>query len=347
MNAHSPSPDLPIFYSDGYRYQLQTPGHPECPGRVQSIMERLALEGLADGVREPVPAALDDVLAVHAASLLAELEGDYEGALDPNCYHRPKTYETALLAAGGTIQGAVLAVDTGAPTLVLPRPPGHHAGRNFYGGFCYFNNVAVAAEHLLKTAGLARVAIIDIDVHHGNGTAAIFAQRPDVLYVSTHQWGIYPGTGALDDCGSGAGEGFTVNLPLLSGEGAATYDRILSEILIPILHQYQPEALLVSMGLDAHYMDPLAGINLTSQCLSDACLALHAVAQDLCGGRIVYVLEGGYHLDAIAETTAAVVAGLTGRALHKPLKFNRGEQRPANTEALQIYREVQARYWAL
>lgn len=338
---------LPIVYSDLYRYQLQPPGHPECPERVAAIMERLQTEGLADGLCEPAPVSLDDIRAVHSSSLVSRIARDYEGYLDVNCYHGLKTYETALLAAGGTIQGVVIAAETGSPTLVLPRPPGHHAGRDFFGGFCYFNNIAIAAEHLIREKALGRVAIIDIDVHHGNGTAEIFSCRQDVLYISTHEWGIFPGTGSLAECGIGEGEGFTVNLPMPSGEGVATYDEILSGIIIPILRQYRPAAMLVSMGLDAHYMDPLASIQLTSQCLSDACLALNAVAKEVCGGRIVYVLEGGYHLLAIAETTAAVVAGLSGKPLQVPLKFNRGEQCDTNIELLQAYRDVQSRYWVL
>jgi acetoin utilization deacetylase AcuC-like enzyme len=347
MTDEAPVQDLPIVYDDAYRCRLQPPGHPECPQRVEAIMARLALEGLSGRILAPRPADRDDLLAVHSPKLLARIEGDYDGYLDVNCYHHAKTYPTALLAAGGTIQGAVTAVDAGSPALVLPRPPGHHAGRDYYGGFCYFNNIAVAAEYLIRHRGLARVAIVDIDVHHGNGTADIFARRRDVLYISTHQWGIFPGTGALDDCGRAEGEGFTVNLPLPGGEGVATFGRVLSELIEPILRQYRPEAILVSMGLDAHYMDPLASIQLTSQGLSDVCLALDALAHDLCSGRILYVLEGGYHLEAIAETTAALVAGLTGRPLRVPLLFNRGEQREANTGLLGRFTQIQSRYWNL
>ncbi len=338
---------LHIFYHEDYAKEIQTTGHPESPQRATSIMERLEVEGLASNVIKPKAATKEDIMAVHTDDLVATVATNYEGFMDPDTYHRDYTYELALLAAGGTMQGVEKAYKEKTPTLVIPRPPGHHAGKDFCGGFCYFNNVAIAAQDLLDNKGRKKVAIVDVDVHHGNGTADIFSARKDVLYVSTHQWGIFPGTGALKDFGRGPGEGYTVNLPLLGGMGDEVYHALMDQIMLPVLRQYEPQHIIVSLGLDAHYMDPLATLELTTDGLSDACMKLKGVADEVCESRITFVVEGGYHLLAISETTASLVSKLTGQKLKIDPKYNEVEEPEVTDMLLPKYIEQHSKFWNL
>jgi len=181
-------------------------------------------------------------------------------------------------------------------------------------GFCLFNNVAVAAKHALDARGLARVAVVDFDVHHGNGTEDIFASDPDVLYISTHQYPYYPGTGAAEEVGTGAGKGFTVNLPLEAGATDDDYHLVFDEIITPVLRQFRPSMIFVSAGFDAHQRDPLAGMRLTTPAFAAMTMALRVEAEASCGGRLALVTEGGYDLHALAESLDACVHALTCKA---------------------------------
>jgi acetoin utilization deacetylase AcuC-like enzyme len=174
-------------------------------------------------------------------------------------------------------------------------------------GFCFFNNVAVAAQSAVDL-GLDRVAIVDFDVHHGNGTQDIFYDRSDVLYVSTHQWPLYPGTGSIDERGAGRGEGFTVNLPLPAGTGDDEYTRVFDDMVIPVLDSFEPQLLLVSAGFDAHGADPLAGMEVTTAGFVALARRLLDAADRLCDGRSAWMLEGGYDLEALGDSAAAIVA---------------------------------------
>ena len=191
-------------------------------------------------------------------------------------------------------------------TLALVRPPGHHAERDRAMGFCLFNNVAVAAAHA-RSLGAERVAIVDYDVHHGNGTQHIFEGDPSVLYVSLHQFPYYPGTGAADEIGAGAGAGFTVNLPLEAGATDEDYRLVFADVVLPVLRQFKPDLVLVSAGFDAHERDPLAGMRLTTGAFAAMTMELRQVAEECCGGRIVAVTEGGYDLQALGASLDAVV----------------------------------------
>jgi acetoin utilization deacetylase AcuC-like enzyme len=216
-------------------------------------------------------------------------------------------------------------------------------------GFCLLNNVAVAAAHA-RSRGCSKVAIVDFDVHHGNGTQEIFASDPRVLYVSTHQWPFYPGSGAYDDCGSGAGAGTTINIPLEAGATAADYALVYRDVVRPVLHEYAPELLIVSAGFDAHEFDPLAGMRMTTAGFGDVMRELCAAATDTCGARVVLVTEGGYHLPALAASLDAALAVLAGRsvaaseAAEAPAESAALDPRRARA-AIHKVRAVQRTYW--
>ena len=226
-------------------------------------------------------------------------------------YIVPESFEVARLAAGGAIR-AVEAVLSGEAisAFALVRPPGHHAVADQPMGFCLFNNVAVAARHARLQPGIERVLIVDFDVHHGNGTQDIFYDDPSVLFISSHQEGIYPGTGALDETGAGAGQGFNINLPLPDGAGDDAFERLTAEIIAPAAARFRPNLMLVSAGFDAHWLDPLAGLQLTLNGYARLARSLAQIAQESCGGRLALTLEGGYHLRALAQSSAAHVRAM-------------------------------------
>jgi acetoin utilization deacetylase AcuC-like enzyme len=220
--------------------------------------------------------------------------------LDPDTFTSRATHEVALLAAGAAVDAARHALAHGEPALALVRPPGHHAEPDRAMGFCFYNNVAVAAA-ALRAGGAARVAIVDVDVHHGNGTQAMFYGDPTVLYASTHQYPYYPGTGAAAEMGEGAGRGFTVNVPLEAGAADAAFEGAYRTVIVPALDTFTPDAILVSAGFDAHERDPLGGLRVTTGGYARVLGMLDEAARRLCGRRIALVTEGGYHLDALRE----------------------------------------------
>ncbi len=292
-------------------------GHPECPERLDAIEGALARQGLlAQLTRIPARPIHDaELLRCHSQAYLHRVRRDV-------AYGRAElsTGDTAIgdhsedgarLAAGGAL-AAVDAVLEGrvAHAFAALRPPGHHAEAERGMGFCLFNNVALAARHSQAAHGLKRVLIVDWDVHHGNGTQAIFWRDPSVLYVSVHEWGNYPGSGAASERGEGPGAGSTVNIPLPAGSDGPAVLAALAAALLPAATQFRPELVLVSAGFDGHRDDPLGRFRLTSPDygrLTELCLA---VARDHAGGRLVSVLEGGYHLGALGESSAAHVAAL-------------------------------------
>jgi acetoin utilization deacetylase AcuC-like enzyme len=333
-----------IVYHGDFLQQTQTLGHPECPERLASIMAYLDALPLDLEVLSPGPARPEDVLAVHSQEYIEFLSGFGQGRMDADTYVWPHTYDMAMLAAGGAILAADRILTGGGPVHALLRPPGHHATALHGGGFCYINNIAVAAERLLKK--LDRVAIVDIDVHHGNGTNDIFLARDDVLYISTHQWGIYPGTGPAEQVGEDAGEGFTVNIPLGSRVGDATFALAAAKIILPILKQYEPDALLVSLGVDAHYMDPLASLTLSSCGYLDVMASLQKTAEECCGSRLAVFLEGGYNLHALAEVVGGAISHSQG--VEPQLQYDDVFDTEAlGVEWLERVRNVQSHYWHL
>ena len=287
-----------LISSTRFAEHTTPPGHPERPERADVFTE-VADAWREKGVRviEPRPATRDELVRVHDAAYVDAIERTSGRAmkLDPDTYTSPESYEVALLAAGAVVQAAVHALETREPACALVRPPGHHAERDAAMGFCLFNNVAVAAAAAIAR-GLSRVAVVDIDVHHGNGTQWMFYTNPRVLYVSTHQYPFYPGTGAADETGSGEGQGTTFNIPLAAGATDADYARAYTAVAAR-LEEYAPELLLISAGYDAHEDDPLASMRVSTDGYEAIVRTLRDAAQRI-GCPIALVTEGGYDLDA-------------------------------------------------
>jgi acetoin utilization deacetylase AcuC-like enzyme len=285
--------------------------HPERPERLRAIERALDESGLAErAIRVAArPATRAELERVHAAYYLDELEEVVSrgaGWLDPDTFYSPGTWPAALLAAGATVELAVRVADgTLDAGAAFVRPPGHHATRDRAMGFCLLNNVAVAAAEL-HARGL-RVAIFDWDVHHGNGTEAIFDEDPGVLYVSTHEWPQYPGTGPAEYTGRGAGAGFTVNVPLPAGTDGARYLEAYRGRVRPAIEHFRPDVILISAGFDAHRDDPLGGLALDDETYSTLTADLRALQP-----KVAVVLEGGYDLGAIARSSVRVMKTLLG-----------------------------------
>src|SRR5947208_2263801 len=313
LEVGSGPPSAVLVYDPRFLDHVSSPFHVERPDRLRSIVSHLERAGLFIDVERAPPATLANLKRVHRETYLEYFQNLGEGLLDPETAVHPGTFDLGLLAAGAVLHGTRSAVRDGRPTVALVRPPGHHAGPDYGGGFCYLNNVAVAAAD--QVAEGRRVAILDYDAHHGNGTPDIFADRASVLYLSTHEYGIYPGTGPAEDVGTGEGRGFTVNIPFSAGCGDTSYLAAHDRIVEPIVEQFRPDLILVSLGIDAHYRDPLTSLVLSSPGYVELLARSAALATRLCGSRFAVALEGGYHLDALGEVIAGVVAGLRGRSL--------------------------------
>ena len=264
-------------------------------------------------VESPRRATDQEITRIHDADYLTSIKetAGRAVALDPDTFTSPGTFEAVYLAAGAAVTAVDHVMDGGAGTraMALVRPPGHHAERNRAMGFCLFNNIAIAAAHA-RARGLKRVAVVDYDVHHGNGTQWSFYSDPSVLFVSSHQYPYYPGTGAAGDTGTGAGTGFTVNLPMSAGATDADYELAYTKVALPVLAQFRPELILISAGFDAHMNDPLAGMRVTSPYFGHLTAAIADIANTHCAGKLVAVTEGGYDLVALAESLRATIGAL-------------------------------------
>ena len=280
-------------------------------------MQVVAAEFGKRGGRVEAPRSVTDqeITRIHDPDYLTSIKetAGRAVALDPDTFTSPGTFSAVYLAAGAAVTAVehVLGGGPGTRALALVRPPGHHAERNRAMGFCFFNSIAIAAASA-RARGLSRVAIVDYDVHHGNGTQWSFYTDPSVLFVSSHQYPYYPGTGAAGDIGSGAGAGLTVNLPLSAGATDADYELVYAKVALPVLKQFRPELILISAGFDAHADDPLAGMRLTSGYFGHLTSAIAAIADECCGGRLVAVTEGGYDLAALADSLRATIRALEG-----------------------------------
>ena len=298
-----------LIGSSKFSNHVTPPGHPERIERAE-VMDAVARHWEEAGHELIVPrlASENELKAVHTddhVKSIASTAGRAVG-LDPDTYTSPDSYEVARLAAGAAIMAVGHTLDNNGSALALVRPPGHHAERDRAMGFCLFNSVAVAAASALAR-GLSRVAVVDYDVHHGNGTQWMFYDDPRVLYVSTHQHPFYPGTGKTDDVGQNQGEGFTFNVPLAAGANDADYDLVFRSLITPVLRSFSPELLIVSAGYDAHERDPLAGMRVTTQGYAAMTRHLLAVAAECCQGRLAAVVEGGYDLQALTECLESTI----------------------------------------
>lgn len=294
-------------------------------------------------VVEPRMATQDELALVHDVPYLqhiAALSGQ-PAMLDADTYMSPESDRIARLAAGAAVQAVERAFNERRAVMALVRPPGHHAERGRAMGFCLYNNVAVAAA-AMRVRGVGRIAVVDVDVHHGNGTQAMFYDHPEVLYVSTHQYPFYPGTGAAEETGTAEGAGFTVNIPMEAGATDDDYDLVYREIVLPILEQFRPELLLISGGFDAHERDPLASMRMTTSGYARALRRLKEVAAP--HGAVALVTEGGYELTALAECLQASIVALgSDREIassdHPGATGGRGER------AVRTARAAQRPYW--
>lgn len=294
--------------------QHETPtGHPERADRIRAIEAALAVEDFAGLVREQSPECTDgDILRCHPQSHIDMLTAGSPllgmAAIDSDTIMSPGTLAAARHGVGGAV-AAVGAVMAGRVrnAFVATRPPGHHAEQTRAMGFCFFNQAAIAARHAQAVHGIERVAIIDWDVHHGNGTQDIFWDDPTVLYVSTHESPLYPGTGAPSERGE---HGTIVNVPLRAGDGGEAFHDAFEAVVLPRVNGFKPDLIIISAGFDAHYRDPLANLNLTEADFALATRELMDIADKQCGGRIVSVLEGGYDLRGLGGSVAAHVTAL-------------------------------------
>lgn len=300
-----------IYHPDYLKHNTGT-GHPEKPERLASLVQHLLgtpLWGQMSHLR-PTPAPIEWIHTVHPdrhTSMIKVRCQRGEQVLDEGDTHVGKeSYDVALLAAGGVLQ-AIDEVMSGklAHAFCAVRPPGHHAESSRVMGFCLFNNIAIGAKYAQNKHGISRVAILDWDVHHGNGTQRIFYEDDTVLYISLHQFPFYPGTGASSERGAGRGEGFTLNCPMGAGSVEKDYLDAFQAHILPALHRFRPQLLMLSAGFDAHKDDPLASINLTEDTFSRMTDMLLEISQKYCDDRIVSVLEGGYNLEALSRSVEA------------------------------------------
>lgn len=304
------------------------PGHPESPRRLAAILDRLEASGLIDKLMRPKPgpAPLEAITRIHTPGYvehIAEMSSRgghfYEG---PDTAGSSATYRAALMAAGAVIcaTDCVMRGDA-ANAFCAVRPPGHHAERAEAMGFCFFNNIAIAARHLQDHHGIERVAIVDWDVHHGNGTQHAFYDDPSILYFSIHQWPHYPGTGRRDETGEKAGKGHTINVPVAAGSTDTDFLDALRDVLRPAIDRFRPEFILISAGFDAHTDDPLSRTMVTTNGFAEMTREVAQMATTHCKSRIVSVLEGGYSFGALSDSVEAHLKAMMEAASKRCLPF--------------------------
>jgi len=329
-----------LISSPRFEEHVTPPGHPERPERAH-VFDVIATDFRRGGgsVIEPTAATHEQLARVHAAGHIDRIAATAgkPSMLDADTFTSPDSYAIALLGAGAAIQAADHARETREVALALVRPPGHHAERDTPMGFCLFNNVAVAAAQAVA-AGLERVAIVDIDVHHGNGTQWMFYDDPRVLYISSHQFPFYPGTGAANEVGHGQGRGFTVNLPLEAGATDADYDLVYRSVAVPVLETFAPQLTLLSAGFDAHEADPLASMRMTAAGYARVISRLRRAAG---AGAFALVTEGGYDLPALRECLEATIAAVQSDGVPDAA----GGPAPRGERALEAVMTAQADFW--
>jgi acetoin utilization deacetylase AcuC-like enzyme len=341
---------LSLVWSNSSIDHAPPPGHPERVERghvMRAVVDAWRDRGGA--VLSPGAASRAAIERVHAPGYVDRLAASAgsPAALDLDTYMSAGSWHAALLAAGATIAAVDHVLGSGDPTptaaFALVRPPGHHALRDRAMGFCLLNNVAIAVAHALAS-GLTRVAVVDYDVHHGNGTQWAFYDDPRVLVISAHQYPFYPQTGSAGECGVRGGEGFTVNIPLSAGATDGDYQLLVERAVEPILEAFAPELLVLDVGFDAHDLDPLAQMHVSTEGFALIAARLRAAAVRSCGGRLVLATEGGYHLDALRDSLQATIDVLACPPDGGPPP-SAGPPTRAGTSALELVRAAQKRYW--
>ncbi len=336
--------DTGLVLDERYTRHDTGEGHPERSQRIEVLLSSIH-EGPGLRCIAPRLATADEITLVHDDrhfAAVASTSGVERTSFDADTPVSAASFDTACLAAGGLLAliDEVLAGSV-ANGFAMVRPPGHHAERDRAMGFCLFNNIAVGAAYLRKRYGLDRVLIMDWDVHHGNGTQHSFYDDPGVLFLSTHRYPFYPGTGALDEVGRGDGVGYTVNVPFPGGFGDADYEAAFEAVVVPIAEAYAPQFVLISAGFDPHARDPLGGMAVTEAGFARMARTLLGVAARSAEGRCIAVLEGGYDLDAIRDSSAAVLAQLMGATTAIPEAARESRATPI----IEAVRRVQREYW--
>ena len=331
--------------------------HVESPDRLRVIYEQLEQQPLSELFLYPAfkPASVEDLERNHTKEhvmRIAGTAGKSFSSLDPDTQASPKSFDAACLAAGAVISGMEMIVQGEADNgFALVRPPGHHAEADRAMGFCLFNNVAIGARYGLEKLGFERIAIIDWDLHHGNGTQNSFYTTSSVLYLSTHAYPYYPGSGGLAQIGAGEGEGYTINVPLSGGQDDRAFAKIFAAIVGPVLREYGPDFIIVSAGFDTYFADPLGTMAVTHEGYACMTKQLVDLAAEICQGRLLVALEGGYNLRGLRDGVLAVLAELSGDAACP------GRVDPATLQAIMAaerevpvidqVRDIAKRYWSL
>jgi acetoin utilization deacetylase AcuC-like enzyme len=340
---------LVLISSSRFADHLNPPGHPERVERAE-VMQAVVNQWRQHGgvSRAPRAASRAELLRVHSEHHLATIDrtAGRTSSLDPDTFASPQSRDVALLAAGAAITGVETIVQSKATrAFALVRPPGHHAERDRAMGFCLYNNVAAAASHAVAL-GIERIVVMDYDVHHGNGTQWIFYEDPRVLYISTHQYPFYPGTGAAEDVGHGKGIGYTVNVPLEAGATDGDYREVFKAVVTPVIDQFKPELVMISAGFDAHERDPLARMRLSTAGYASLTTSLCEAADRHCHGRIVAVTEGGYDLAALKACLETTVSVLDGSAVQSSGEAALGPTSRSRS-AIAAVRAAHSRFWKL
>jgi len=333
-----------------WRYMEHDMGafHVESPQRIQAIY-RMIEQRIKFPLFEiePRPATEKELQFIHTPVYVSSIKstaGKDRVHLDPDTSTSARSFEIALLAAGGVLKAADFIMDGKIQNgFALVRPPGHHAEASRAMGFCLFNNIALGAAYLQKKHGLKRILIVDWDLHHGNGTQHSFADSPEVLYFSTHQFPHYPGTGHWSEVGNGKGEGFTINIPLHAGKTDSDYLYIFNKILHPIAAEYKPEFILVSAGFDIYAGDPLGGMQITKQGFTALTSELMEIADENAHNRILFSLEGGYNLQGLQDGVEHVLYQLSGESSLPPIEPRASSS--TERELAPVF-EIQKKYWS-
>lgn len=348
-----------LFYSPKFLEHDSGPNHPETARRLKVIVDELSRSSLLKTEKcayvEPKQAHLEDLRLVHERDYIRLVEktcASGGGILDlGDTVVSSKSYEAATVAVGAVIDAVDLVLDGRAKNaFALVRPPGHHAGAYYALGFCLFNNVAVAASYLLRRRNLERVLILDVDAHHGNGTQEIFYNTDKVLYISLHEDPKgFPGTGFVDEIGEGDGIGYTVNVPFPFRTGDAVYERAFDEVVAPISSQFKPKFILVSAGFDGHYTDPVGALSLSMKGYEEIFSRIVNLAGQLCDGRLVATLEGGYSLNFLGKMATAAIAKMAN-ASYRIIEKNPAADPKVERKAEQVIssvKKIQSTFWKL